>query len=107
MSSFIWDGEAPFFCGGDDDVTVKGVKAEFTAGTAMIAIHKCRFTCIDCQIKAPVAIEAAGNAVVTIVHGDITGTELLAKAHDNAIVSIVGNATTKGAVKQSDNAKVR
>ena len=31
----IWDGTAPFHCGGNEQIAVKGVKAEFNAGTAI------------------------------------------------------------------------
>ena len=105
-SSLVWDGKTPFECGGNDDYSVKDVKAEFTAGTAIIANGNCHFTCTNCTIKAPTAIEAGGNAQVTIINGSVEGTETMVEAGGNARVNISGNATASGAVKSGGNAKV-
>lgn len=105
-SKLVWDGKSPFTCSGNDDYSVKEVHAELASGTAITASGNCHFTCTDCTIKAPTAIEAGGNATVTIVNGTITGTETLADASANAHVNISGNATASGAIKQSSNAKV-
>lgn len=105
-SSLVWDGKAPFNCGGNDDYSVKDVHAEFNAGTAITVNGNCHFTCTDCTIKAPTAIEVGGNGQVTIINGSITGTDILADAAGNARVNISGNVTASGQVKQSANAKV-
>ena len=105
-SKLVWDGKTPFSCNGNDDYSVKEVHAEFASGTAITANGNCHFTCTDCTIKAPTAIEAGGNATVTMVNGSITGTETLADASANAHVNISGSAVASGAIKQSSNAKV-
>ena len=79
-SSLVWDGTAPFTCGGIEEVNVKGVNANFNAGTAINVGGNCKFTCTDCTIKAPTAIEAGGNGTVTIVNGTIEGTDTLVEA---------------------------
>jgi hypothetical protein len=105
-SSLVWDGKTPFTCGGNDDVSVKGVHAELASGTAITVNNNCSFTCTDCTIKAPTAIEVGGNGSVTIVNGSITGTELLVDASANAHVNISGNVTASGLVKQAGNARI-
>jgi hypothetical protein len=106
ISSLVWDGKSPFECGGNDNISVKGVTAEFSAGTAVTVNGNCHFTCTDCTIRAPIAVEAGGNGVVMIVNGTIEGTELLAQAAGNARVNVAGNVKASGAVKQSGNARV-
>lgn len=105
-SSFVWDGTQPFDCGGVDDVAVTGVTATFTAGAAITVSGNCHFTCTDCNIKAPTAIQVDSNGSVTIINGSIVGTDVLADASGNAHVSINGNVTASGQVKQSGNAHV-
>jgi hypothetical protein len=105
-SSLVWDGKSPFDCGGNDDYSVTGVHAEFASGTAITVNGNCHFTCTDCTIKAPTAIEAGGNGQVTIVNGSIIGTDVLADASANARVTINGNVTASGQIKQSSNAHV-
>jgi hypothetical protein len=106
ISSLVWDGKAPFECGGNDNIAVKGVTAELSAGTAVTVNGNCHFTCTDCTIRAPIAIDADDNGVVMIVNGTIEGSELLAQAGGNARVNVVGNVKASGAVKQSGNARV-
>jgi hypothetical protein len=105
-SSFVWDGNTPFDCGGVDEVAVTGVTANFTAGTAISVSGNCHFTCTDCNIKAPTAIQVDGNGSVTIINGTIIGTDVLADASGNAHVNINGNVTASGEVRQSNNAHV-
>ncbi len=105
-SAFVWDGTAPFDCGGVDEVTVTGVKATFTAGTAITVSGNCKFTCTDCNIKAPTAIQVDSNGSVTMINGSVVGTDVLADASGNAHVSINGNVTASGEVRQSGNAHV-
>jgi hypothetical protein len=105
-SSLVWDGSGPFNCTGNDHVNVKGVTAQFNAGTAITVGGNCQFTCTDCTIKAPTAIEAGGNGQVTIVNGSIIGTEVLVDASANARVNISGNVTASGEVKKGGNSKV-
>ncbi len=105
-SSFVWDGTAPFDCGGVDEVTVTGVSATFTAGAAITVSGNCKFTCTDCTIKAPTAIQVDSNGSVTMINGSVIGTDVLADASGNAHVSINGNATASGEIRQSGNAHV-
>ena len=105
-SSLIWDGSGPFECGGNDDISVSGVTANFTSGTAVDVSGNCHFTCTDCNIKAPQAIDVDGNGSVTIVNGTIIGTDVLVDARGNAHVNIGGNVTASGQVKSDSNAHV-
>ena len=106
LSSLVWDGTEPLQCTGVDDLRVTGVTATFTGGSAIIATGNCHLTCTDCTISAPTAIEASGNAQVTIINGSVKGTNLLADASGNARVTISGNVTSSGRTQEKGNAKV-
>lgn len=105
-SSLVWNGSEPLVCGGNDNISVSGVTANFNAGSAIHAGANCHVRCTDCTLSAPVAIEAGGNAEVVIINGSVKGTTLLADASGNAHVTVTGNVTVAGASKQSGNAKV-
>jgi hypothetical protein len=105
-SSMVWDGSAPFMCAGNDDIEVKGVHAQFNAGTAVTVSGNCHFTCTDCTIRAPVAFDVTGNGSVTVINGNVAGTAILVDASGNAHVNISGNVVSSGAVRQSSNARV-
>jgi hypothetical protein len=101
-----WDGTTPFDCGGNEDISVTGVTANFNAGTAITVGGNCHFKCTDCTIKAPTAIDVGGNGQVTIINGKIEGTDTLVEAGGNARVNISGNVVASGQVKKSANARV-
>ena len=105
-SSMVWDGSEPFSCAGNDDVAVKGVHAQFNAGTAVSVSGNCHFTCTDCTIRAPVAFDVTGNGSVTVINGNVAGTAMLVDASGNAHVNISGNVVSSGVVRQSGNARV-
>lgn len=99
-----WDGSEPLVCGGNDDIEVSGVNAKFTSGAAVVVRSNCKVTLKNCTIQSPVAINASGNATVTIVNGTING-EI--DAAENAHVDLVGNAKQTGPIKKLGiNAKV-
>ncbi len=106
VSSLVWDGSEPLHCGGNENISVTGVEAHFSAGQAIVAGGNCQVRCTDCKISAPIAIEASGNAQVTIINGSVQGTETLADASGNARVTISGNATASGQIRKSANGKV-
>ena len=105
-SALVWDGTAPFRCDGNEQVSVTGVNAQLSAGTAITVEGNCHFTCTDCTIKAPTAIETSSNGSVTIVNGSVIGTDTMVDATGNSRVTISGNVTASGEVKKSTNAKV-
>lgn len=106
LSGLVWDGSEPLHCSGNDRVEVSGVEATFNAGAAIIADGNCHVRCTDCNLTAPTAIESSGNAQVTIVNGSVKGTILLADASGNSRVTISGNVTVSGQVRERANAKV-
>lgn len=106
MSGLVWDGTEPLHCGGVENISVTGVEATFAAGTAIVATANCQVKCTDCKITAPIAIEASGNAQVTMLNGSVKGTSILADASGNARVTIGGNVTVSGLTRASANAKV-
>lgn len=106
VSALVWSGDEPITCTGNDDIAVSGVEASFTSGTAISATGNCHFRCTDCNISAPTAIDASGNAQITIINGTIKGTAILADASGNAHVNISGNVTASGRVRENGNAKV-
>lgn len=96
-----WDGKTTFTCGGNDVVALTGVKA--TAGVKASA--NCQLTLTDVNITAPVAIEAGGNAKVTVTGGSITSSVNSVVASSNAKVDFVGTKVT-GKARTSGLAKV-
>jgi len=102
----IWDGTEPLACDGNDEFDVAGIKATFTAGAALIASGNCHVTCKDCALKAPIAVQASGNAQIILVNGSAEGTEASISASDNARVEVRGNASIIGSTKQVANAKI-
>jgi hypothetical protein len=85
-----WDGKAPFSCMGGKNVRIKGVTADLATGTAVKGIGTCQIELIDCNIKAPVALEATGNVKITVTGGSITGTEFAAKAMGQSEITFKG-----------------
>ncbi|CAN5422125.1 hypothetical protein BH09MYX1_BH09MYX1_18600 [soil metagenome] len=98
-----WDGKEPLECGGNDQLTVKGVNANLP-GTAIIAGGNCHVKIVDSTIKADTVVEATGNAEVTFQNGTVDG-KVAADASGNARVRFNGTKVT-GEKKRSGNAKV-
>lgn len=91
-----WDGTTPLTCGGVQHVRVEGVTATFATGTAVSAGANCHVELVRCTITAPVALEAAGNASITVEGGSITGTEAAARATGNGSIALSGGAALNG-----------
>jgi hypothetical protein len=96
-----WDGKSTFECGGNDVVALTGVTA--TAGVKAGA--NCQLTLTGVNITAPVAIDASGNAKVTVAGGSISGSTNSVVASANAKVDVVGAKVT-GKAKTTGAAKV-
>jgi hypothetical protein len=105
-ASVGWDGTSPLSCGGNDEYDVSGVTASFTAGQAILASGNCHVTCRDCNLKAPVAVEASGNGNVQLINGVITGTTTSLNATGNGTINVLGNAKVNGPFHQSANGTV-
>jgi hypothetical protein len=97
-----WAGSAPLVCGGNDQIDAKGVKATFTSGTAINAGGNCKVTCKDCVIKAPMGVQANGNAQIVLIGGSVEG-QTAVTASGNGKVDVQGNAKVTGAVSQTGN----
>jgi hypothetical protein len=100
-----WDGTEPFTCGGSRSVRIEGVRAAFTEGTAIKAAGSCRLELVDVEVSAPVAIEAAASARVTVRGGRITGTEFAAKAGASSRIVFEGT-TVEGETKAGPSAAI-
>jgi hypothetical protein len=96
-----WDGKSEFNCGGNDNVTLSGVKA--TAGVN--AGGNCQLKLTGVTIAAPVPIQAGANAKITMTGGSINGSTNSVVALGNSKVDLVGVAVT-GKVKSLGGAKV-
>lgn len=88
-----WDGKSPFTCGGNDSITINGVKANLSS-TAISAGGNCSLTLASCDITAPIAIDAVGNATVTVTGGSLNGATNSVKASGNAKVNMTGTTVT-------------
>ena len=101
-----WDGASTFRCGGSDNLRIKGVSATLSSGTAISAGANCHLELVDVNITAPTAIQAMGNAVVTVKGGSITGEKNAASALGSGQIIFKGT-TVKGEKKAlGANAKV-
>ena len=96
-----WDGKSTFTCGGTDAVTLTGVKA--SAG--ITAMGNCQLTLVDCDITAPTAIDANGNAQVTMTGGSLNGSSFAVKANGLAKITMTGTKVT-GKTKAEGLAKI-
>ncbi len=101
LSSLVWDGKEPLNCSGNEQIAVTGVTANFNAGAAIVATGNCTVRCEGCTLTAPTAVEASGNAQVTIANGSATGATYLANASGGARVTFMGQVTTSGKIKES------
>lgn len=106
LSALVWSGDEPLQCGGNDEITVSGVEASFAAGSAIVAGGNCHVKCTDCNLGAPTAINASGNAQVTIVNGTVRGGTYWGVASGNARIMALGNVTVTGRTQQSGSASV-
>jgi hypothetical protein len=77
----------PFACSGNDTIALPGVTA--TAG--VVASSNCELTLTNVSLHAPVAINARGNAKVTVGGGSATGDASLAIASGNATITFTGS----------------
>ena len=100
-----WDGKAPFICSALDNVKLENVTANLTSGPAITASAGCQLTLVNVNVSAPVAIDASGNAKVTVTGGSIKGTTSSIVASGNAQV-IVSGAKVDGKTQASANGKI-
>lgn len=96
-----WDGKSPLTCGGSDAITVTGV----TASAGVKASANCQLNLVNVNITAPVAVDASGNAKVTMTGGSITASGNSVVAGGNATVTCVGTKVS-GKSKKSGNATI-
>lgn len=85
-----WDGKSTLNCGGSDKMTIKGVTANISAGTAVNAGANCQLELVNCNITAPTGINAGANAKVTVTGGSVTSTDTAAQALGNATITFSG-----------------
>jgi hypothetical protein len=100
-----WDGEAPFTCGGVDEVKLKGVKAKLDGQTAVTVNANCRLELVDVEIDADVAVLARGNGVVTVKGGRLAGAKSAVVAEANATVTGKG-VEVSGATHATGHARI-
>ncbi len=100
----IWSGHAPFTCGGNASMELRGARASLPGQIAIIAEGNCALTLVDVEVSAETAVLARGNARVN-VHGDSTlqGDRFAVEAQGNSEVNAYG-ATVLGGVDVKGNA---
>jgi len=99
-----WDGKSALTCGGNTALTVDGVTANL-GGAAISAAGNCQLTLTNVDVTAGTAIEAGGNAVVTVQGGKLTGSAFAVHAMGNAKVNMKGTKVS-GKTEALANAKV-
>jgi hypothetical protein len=102
-----WNGRTPFACS-TESLKVEGVVANLPnlAGSPAIDAHgNCVLELDAVTLDAPVAIQASGNAHVTLRGGRIHGTTMALTAQDNATIDVLG-ATVQGTTKASENGQI-
>lgn len=99
-----WDGKTPFVCPPNGNVTLSGVTADLP-GTAIKAGGNCTLVLEDMNITGDVAVDAGGNATVTITGGTLKGKKNSIVAGGNANV-VVSGATVDGPTKKSGGATI-
>ena len=95
-----WDGKSTYECM-NGNVKLEGV----TANAGVKASGNCVLALVNVKITAPVAVDASGNAKVTVTGGSLSGTTNAVVADGNAHVTVVG-AAVSGKAKTSANGKV-
>ncbi len=99
-----WDGKSTLLCGGNDVISLTGVKAN-VSGTAIKASGNCQLSMTGVDITAGTGIEASANAKVTMIGGSIKATTSSVVASASAKVECTGTTVT-GKSKTSGAAKV-
>jgi hypothetical protein len=99
-----WDGTATLQCLGDQDLKFTGVTAKLTT-TAVNAAGSCHVTLVNCDITAPITIEAGGNASVTLQGGSLNASGIAIEAMGNSQISVSGTKIT-GKTHASSGAKI-
>ncbi|MCW5808497.1 MAG: hypothetical protein KIT31_39465 [Deltaproteobacteria bacterium] len=81
-----WDGKSQLTCS-NGDVTIEGVTAKLD-GTAIKASGDCHLKLVGVDVSAATAVDATGNAQVTVEGGSLAGTKLAVHAVGNAKVKL-------------------
>ncbi|MBI2892923.1 MAG: hypothetical protein HYY06_05175 [Deltaproteobacteria bacterium] len=87
-----WGGQDTLTCSGNDVTRITGVTATLAISPAIRAGGHCTLELVDCNITAPVVIDAGGHATVTVTGGRISGTQQAVSASGSASVNV--SATT-------------
>jgi hypothetical protein len=103
-SAAKWDGKSAFSCGGNDAITITGVKANLSE-TAITAAGNCVLTLVNVDVTAPTAIESTGNAQITVTGGSLNGSKLAVKADGLSKVTMTGTKVT-GKTQAGSMAKI-
>lgn len=100
------EGGSTYECGGNMRAALAGQSLTSSGpGPAIRASGNCELTLTEVTVSGPVAIEASGNAKVTVVGGALTGTDRSIVASANARVSVSG-ATVTGDVDRRGRAEI-
>ncbi len=101
-----WDGSAPLMCGGSQSITVENLTINLPGSSAIQAGGNCQVTLINTTLTAGTAIDAGGDAVITIRGGSVTGTENALSLGGNARVNIEQGAVVNGPISSGGSAVV-
>ena len=91
-----WDGRTRLRCAGNEQIMVRGVTAVLPSGAAIVATDNCVLTMEDVNVTAPIALQAQGNARVTVYRGSLHGSEVALVAMGTARVTLWGTTINGG-----------
>lgn len=103
--AWTWDGKSTLVCDGYTKMTLNDKKVRVKKGRAILASDNCELKLVGCDIVAPTAISAIGNAKVTVVGGKVRGKKAAVRASGNATVTLL-DTKKKGKLRKSGNATI-
>jgi len=95
-------------CSGNDVVSLTGKTLALPSGVPVSARDHCRLTLVACTVSGATAVEASGNARVTVQGGSVTGVGPGVSLADNAVLeSSRASISGEGAITAANNARAR
>jgi len=95
LRAALWDGTSPLLCAGKESMTLRA-RTVRSQGPLLQAAGDCRLRIEDCVLTAPMVLDVAGNARVTVVRSRLEGKVVAAGNGSLAIVDTQVEGDTLG-----------